>query len=140
MLWRERYSTRVLEGFRPPAVLLGLESAEVAVGLWQLYNLPDVGVWRRLLAREWPDIVLHVVAFNATPALVEATVPPDQLATTHALNDPWNAWLQAAKPDEDHRVIAWLPAGGLAMIGLPTEEAWSRFSDQIRRIRHGSSI
>jgi hypothetical protein len=149
MLWREAYSTRVLERAGCPPVEgasltgeeLRLAGPFVIVAGFDLRSMVEREVWRRLTtavfgAHGWylEGVVAH--GWNAqTLERLRMVTPREMHGSTYSLVDPAWEWHRLVQPDHAHRAFAAVVALGeirLLMVGPPTGEAWERFEQEIR--------
>ncbi len=142
MLWRESYSTRVLESPRIPALIgsnLNGDSwdsnARIALAAnFSLREMQQRDVWLRLFQAELEipralGVVLSEWSEKDLEQLRSAT-PRSRWPEVFAFTDSECAWKNLIEPDSPARVFALLVEQGqtnFVMIGPPTEEAWERF-------------
>lgn len=139
MVWREAYRTLLARDLDLPALSLGVEF-DVLLGGFDFRAIAQMGVWERLLAADAPDVPWVQVFFLDKPrsddaTLLESIVPPSRIDRSFLVYEDVPAWQDLIQPDRPESAFAAVISGDRARIvmkGLPTEEAWEAFLDEMR--------
>ena len=143
MLWKATYETRVLRSVELHRIegrtLDGQDGAApvegAMLGAFGPFATAELGVWRRLLEEAYPQRRVPTVLVRAAwtereRRTLAVSTAPSLHPWTLLANDPAGAWSAAVGPDRAERAFGAIVRGGvaeLAMIGLPTEDAWDEF-------------
>jgi hypothetical protein len=141
VIWRESYSTRVIEC----PVLPSLAGRNLSAHSWSLLPggslvggfspeaLVQMEIWCRLIGDRAVSVLLRSAWRHADFAEIQSLVPKSRWNRT-VLGEPDIAWRELIAPDSEGRAFAAINTSpALLMVGPPTEEAWERFSVELSR-------
>lgn len=147
MLWKPTYETRILREVALPRLegrtLDGQDGAApvegAMLGAFGPFASGELGIWRKLLEEAFPQRRVPTVLVRAAWAererrTIAIATQPVQHPWTLLANDPSEAWSAAIGPDRAERAFGAVVHGGVAkllMVGLPTEEAWDAFRQEL---------
>ena len=118
MVWRKGYTTQI----RQHIPLTGPVSDGVYLGLYDVAQLQNLGVWIRLFEQAAVEFVVLFIAETSSESLISDLMAPSLFRKTRLI--------PASPINTDRSSFAAVVREGRAkivMIGPPTEEAWDAF-------------
>lgn len=110
------------------------ETFEFFVGGFGALALPELHVWRKLLMSSGfppPHRLLIAPSWNDEEiGTIRASVPESQHSEVALVSDTANHWVKELGINQ---IFAYHRRSSLLMLGPPTEEAWERMENALKR-------